>query len=194
MPFDWLKRRLTTPDVSRPPTDIGGDDGTATARIAAPRPTGPSRPVSLATATRDYARAVEGGTLDRLGVDAHRRLLLAMGPEIWAWQRARKLTSQTPWRASPNRGERHERLSAMRQMMDDLTTWEQALATLDAEAGRARFYNGPVPPDLEVPPAVMRLIEARRAAAEERAARRKPRSDEGGGGPALTPDAAVRHP
>ncbi|MCJ2096322.1 hypothetical protein MKK67_28035 [Methylobacterium sp. J-072] len=169
---------------------IGPEKPTA----AAPRTAGPIKVPSLATATRDYARAIDGATFDRLGATEHERLSLGMGPEIWAWQRARWLTSQTPWRASPNRLERCERLSVMQQMMDDLTTWEHALAALDAETGRARLYDRPAPPNLEVPPVVMRLIEAKRAAALERAARRQSRADGGGGGPTLIPDGAVHQP
>ena len=194
MPFEWLRQRFAHTSATETSTAAGEDGGTASVVVAVCRPAGPAKPASLATATRDYARAIDGATFDRLGVDEHRRLSLAMGPEIWAWQRARRLTSQMPWRASPNRDERCERIGAMRMMMDDLATWEHALAGLDAEIGRARLYDGPIPPDLEVPPAVMRLIEARRAAAQERAARRQSRAGESGGGPTLTPDVSVRHP
>ena len=194
MPYQWLRQRLWRSHISVPSIAAGNGARPDKPVVAAPRPTSPIKVPSLATATRDYARAIDGSTFDRLGAAEHERLSLAMGPEIWAWQRARRLTSQTPWRASPNREERCERLSAMQQMLDDLTTWEHALAALDAEAGRTRIYDQPAPPELNVPAAVMRLIEAKRAAALERATRRQSRADEGGGGPTLIPADAVHHP
>ncbi|KQP32817.1 hypothetical protein [Methylobacterium sp. Leaf100] len=194
MPFIWLRQRLVRSQILAPTPAAAGGDATATESPAARWPAAAIKVPSLATATRDYARAIDADTFDRLGAAEHRRLSLAMGAEIWAWQRARRLTSQTPWRASPAREERCERISAMQQMMDDLATWEHALAALDAETARARIYDRPVPPDLEVPSAVMRLIEAKRAAALERAARRQTRTDGGGGGPTLVPDDAVHHP
>lgn len=195
MLYRWLRTRLGSSKVPAPTTTTAGADGSPAKALSARRPSGPVKIPSLATATRDYARAIDGTTFDRLGATEHKRLSLAMGADIWAWQCARRLTSQTPWRASPNREELCERRSAMQQMMDDLATWEHALAVLDAETGRARIYDRPAPPELQVPAAIMRLIEAKRAAAMERAARRQPRAgDSGGGGPALVPGDAVHHP
>lgn len=194
MPFMWLRQRLGRSQIPTLITAAAGGDAPATEPPAARRPAAAMKVPSLATATRDYARAIDGDTFDRLGAGEHRRLSLAMGAEIWAWQRARRLTFQTPWRASPNREERCERLGAMQQMIADLTTWEHALAAIDAETVRTRIYDRPAPPALEVPAAVMWLIEAKRAAALERATRRQPRADESGGGPTLIPADAVRHP
>lgn len=62
----------------------------------------------------------------------------AMGPEIWGWQHARRLTSQAPWRARPHVDERRERLAVAYAMTADIDTWERALALHDGLIERAR--------------------------------------------------------
>lgn len=149
-----------------------------------------STPVpSLASATRDYARAVEAGTFDRLDSHEVTRLYVGMGPEVWAWQRARRLAGVSPWRASPAFVESGERENALDQMVRDIPLWERAIATLAAERTRAARYGTPEPAPLIVPPAVTAAIEAQKAAARERALRLRGRGggDGGGGGPELVP-------
>ena len=147
-----------------------------------------STPVpSLATATRDYARAMEAGIFDRLDAHELARLYLGMGAEIWAWQRARRLAGVAPWRAAPVLVESGERENAVDLMVRDLALWERAMATHAAETTRAARYRLPPPLPLVVPPAVKAAIEAHRAAMRERALRRRERGGDGGGGPELVP-------
>ncbi|AWV17654.1 hypothetical protein A3862_20890 [Methylobacterium sp. XJLW] len=144
---------------------------------------------SLASATRDYARALEADTFDRLDSHEVTRLFLGMGPEVWAWQRARRLAGVSPWRASPAFIESGERENAFGQMLRDIPLWERAIATLAAERTRAARYGMPEPAPLIVPPAVTAAIEAQKVAARERALRLRGRGggDGGGGGPELVP-------
>lgn len=143
----------------------------------------PSRPVieprhvprqlSLATATREYARKIEAGTFDRLRARDVAPLAEGMGPALWSWQRARRLTRQSPWRAGINALERHERARALREMRLDLTTWEQALAAIDKLADQASHYDMPPLEPLAVPDEIQALIKERRRAVVERATRRR---------------------
>ena len=50
------------------------------------------RLLSLSTATRDYARRVDSGTLATARDRDLAPLIEAMGPWIWTWQRALRLT------------------------------------------------------------------------------------------------------
>lgn len=155
---------------------------------------GRTRVPSLATATRDYARALDAGLIDSLGAHEMTRLYLGMGGEIWAWQRARRLVGLPAWRAKPVLVESGEREAAATWMLQDIPMWERALAALEAEVVRARRYHMPPPAPLVVPPAVMAAIKAHRDAALERALRRRGRGDEGGGGPDLVPTAPTAGP
>ncbi len=147
-----------------------------------------STPVpSLATATRDYAWALEGGTFERLDAHEITRLYLGMGAEVWAWQRARHLAGVSPWRASPGFVESGERANAADMMVRDIPLWERAIAALAAERARAVRYGTPEPAPLIIPPAVVAAIEAHKAAMRERALRRRERGGDGGGGPELVP-------
>jgi hypothetical protein len=150
-------------------------------------------PPSLATATRDYARAVEASLLDRKSRADLDRWASSMGAELWSWQRARLLTDQPPWRASPQAEEEHERRRAAERMLLDVATWEKALVVLDARIARARLYDRPIPPPLVVPREVMAVIEAKRAAALERAGKARTRGEGGGSPPALRPDEDLNH-
>lgn len=141
---------------------------------------------SLATATRDYDRAIEGGTFDHLRAHELTRLYLGMGEAVWAWQRARRLIGQPPWRAAASLSEAGERENAEMLMLQDIPTWEGALKALDAETARAVRYGLPVPLPLAVPAPVAAALAAHRASVLERALRRRGRSD-GGGGPDLVP-------
>ncbi|MCJ2006261.1 hypothetical protein [Methylobacterium sp. J-092] len=167
-----------------------GDGGAVGHAVRAAIP--PPRVTSLSSATRDYAQAVDGSRFDRLDAKDLTRLRVAMGAEIWAWQYARRLTGQPPWRAASAVEGSRERIRADRQMNADIATWEAALVELDAEAGRARLYGRPVPEPLAVPPAVLSAIEARRAASLERAARRRGR--DGDGYLAPSPEGTVEPP
>ncbi|MGU3452417.1 hypothetical protein [Methylobacterium fujisawaense] len=142
---------------------------------------------SLATATRDYAWALEGETFDRLNAYEITRLYLGMGADVWAWQRARRLAGVSPWRASPSFVESGERANAHDLMVRDIPLWERAIAALAAERNRAARYGMPEPSPLVVPPAVAAAIEAHKAATRERALRRRERGGDGGGGPELVP-------
>ncbi|NEU13686.1 hypothetical protein G3T14_16320 [Methylobacterium sp. BTF04] len=150
--------------------------------------------LSLATATRDYARFVEGGTFDRLPSSNLRCLFEAMGPDLWAWQYALRLTQQTAWRCRPEIDEEIERTLAMRAMTNGIETWVRALAALDTRIERARIHGEPMPQALAVPADVLAVLEARKAAALERIARRRGRAGEGDTDPAAIPDAAVHQP
>lgn len=165
----WFTRRPAAPP--------GGRDAVPTAGMAPPRPTvRPShvpRQLSLATATREYARKIEAGTFDRLRDRDLAPLAEGMGPALWSWQRARRLTRQSPWRAGSNASERHERARALREMRLDLPTWEKALAAVDLLADRAGHYDMPPPEPLAVPEEIKALIEERRRAVVERATRRR---------------------
>ncbi|WP_156647669.1 hypothetical protein [Methylobacterium sp. Leaf87] len=165
---------------------------------AAPPPpsgrTGVARMLSLPTATRNYARAVAAGTFDHLDHTDLGRLSEAMGPGIWAWQYARRLTGRTPWRAGTDLPETVERRRAEQELVTDIAIWERALAVLDARCELARLTGAPRPPPLAVPAEVRAVIEARRLAAEERASRRRGRPGDGAAGPAPEPDPAIRHP
>lgn len=148
---------------------------------------------SLASATRDYARALEAGRFDRLDPIDRTRLFMAMGADIWAWQYARRLTDQPPWRAGPGVDERHERSRAMHQMDADVTTWERAMLAREVEAERARRFDLPMPAPLLVPYGIQCHILARRKVAAERTTRKRGR-DDAGGEPAPRPDEVVAHP
>lgn len=183
-PFGYTGKRETGPTNALPiDPDASGE-----CRLS------PSRRVSLATATRDYARAADAGTLERKAATDLAPWIAAMGPELWSWQRARLLTDQPPWRASPNVEEAHERARALERMERDIATWERALVVLDARIHRAQLYHRPVPAPLAVPPAVLALIEAKRKAALERTARSRARGEGGGSPPALRPDDDVPRP
>lgn len=147
------------------------------------------RKSSLSSATRDYARAVESGTFDKATPQDIATWSTVMGPWIWAWQRARRLAEEMPWRASTVAEEDHERVLAHDLMVRGIPLWEKALAALDAQRRRARMYDRPMPPALAIPTPVAEAIKVKRAAALERAtARRGGGSGGGGTGPALTPD------
>lgn len=141
-----------------------------------------SRPtVPLAAATRDYARAVANGTVDFLHDRDMAGLFDAMGPEIWAWQYARRLTGEPPWRAWPNLPEDGERQRAAQLMRADVVVWEKALEALRAAKENARRYRGPSPDPLNVPADILAVIDARLVAAVRRAVRRSARGGEGAG-------------
>lgn len=150
--------------------------------------------LSLASATRDYAERVDAGTFDRLGPKDLGRLAEPMGPDLWAWQYARRLTGQSPWRAGNDLADRIERLRAMREMTADIATWEKALACLDVRLERGRVHGERRPAPLAVPAEVRAIIDARRLVAEERASRRRNRAGDGGSGPAPVPDGTIHHP
>ena len=162
-----------------------GDDPPA-APIAAPGVVAPAirhppRLLSLATATREYARRLDTGTLTTARDADLTQLFEAMGPEIWAWAYARRLTGQRPWRARPAIDERVERAIVGREMLCDVDTWDRALKRLDAEVERARLYRTRIPDPLAVPDAVRAVIDERRRAALERVERRRRRADDGSG-------------
>ncbi|CAO4173308.1 hypothetical protein EEDFHM_02265 [Methylorubrum populi] len=148
--------------------------------------------LSLATATREYARRHDSGTLTGVRDADLAPLFEAIGPSIWAWLYARRLTGQAPWRARPDADERIERAVVARQMHGDVDTWERAIAQLNVEVARARLYRTRIPDPLAVPDEVRAAIEQRRKLALERAERRRRRGDEGAG-PAPVPDEAVAH-
>ncbi|WP_092038451.1 hypothetical protein [Methylobacterium pseudosasicola] len=144
------------------------------------------QPLALAIATRDYARLVDAGSFDSARPSALRPLWEAMGPAIWHWQYALRLTGQTAWRARPDADERRERTLVHLTMTRDVDTWERAMRRLDAIAARARALGDPIPDPLAIPREVREAIDARQAAALERVARRQGR--EGGtDGPTLVP-------
>lgn len=191
MPRKWLARILW-----RKAQEAQAFEGRHVFKAAPPRLRNatPPRLPSLATATRDYARAVEAMLLDRKPREDLDRWAAAMGPAIWSWQRARQLTDQPPWRASPQVDEEHDRKRAIEQLLGDVPTWERALIVLDARIARAQLYDRPIPPALVVPREVMALIEAKRAAALERAGKARTRGEGGGAPPALRPDEDLSHP
>lgn len=178
--------------MSRPP-DRAAQPGspTPTTEAASVRAT---RVLSLATATRDYARALESGTFDRLPASDLRCLFEAMGADLWAWQYARRLTGQSPWRARSGIDERTERSLAERAVMEGIDTWSAALTALDARVEQARLHRQPMPEPLAVPADIRAALEARRAAALERIARRRGRAGDGGTDAEDIPDAGVHHP
>ena len=190
MPRRWLTRYL----VKRSEGEDVSEDQVASAPAPMRPSTTPVRPPALATATRDYARAVEANLLDRKPREDLARWAAAMGPCLWSWQRARLLTDQLPWRASPQAEEEHERRRAKERMLGDVATWEKALLVLDGRIARARLYDRPIPPPLAVPREVMAVIEAKRAAALERAGKARARGEGGGSPPALRPDEDLSHP
>lgn len=147
---------------------------------------------SLSSATRDYALSVETGYVDRLRPRDREVLAVIMGPEIWAWQYARRLVGQPPWRAGQNVPEVFERARALREMMRDLDLWERAVAARDAQAERAGLGGGSAPLALDVPEEVLRAIAARRAAARERDRRRRGRTSTGVSVP--TPEETIHPP
>lgn len=159
------------------------------------RPAGcrPVRLLSLATATREYARRLDAGILDTARPADLVPLAEAMGPEIWGWQHARRLTGQAPWRARPHVDERRERLAVAYAMTADIDTWERALARHDVLVERARRLRDPPPPAFAVPPEVRAALDERRRAALERAGRRQRRTEAQGGGPEPVPEEGVRH-
>lgn len=153
------------------------------------------RKISLSSATRDYARAVDARHIDRATPQDVATWSTAMGPWIWAWQRARYLAGELPWRASTEAEEEHERVRAHDEMLRAIPVWERALAALDAQRRRAQKYSKPMPLALAIPTPVAEAIKAKRAAALERAtARRGGGSGGRGTGPALTPDDETPHP
>lgn len=160
----------------------------------APMPARPIRMLSLASATRDYARSVESGTFDRLRSPDLARFFDAMGPDLWAFQYARRLTSQSAWRARPEGDEAVERALAARAMLDDIETWIRALKVLDRRIALARLKGEPIPEALAVPAAIRDVLEARDAAALARIGRRRGRGGEDETDPAALPDEAVHHP
>ncbi|NEU12485.1 hypothetical protein G3T14_10095 [Methylobacterium sp. BTF04] len=150
--------------------------------------------LSLATATRDYARSLDAGTFDRLGSSDLRYLFEAMGPELWAWQYARRLTQQSAWRARTEVDEQVERALAARAMTEGIETWATALTALDARIEHARLHREPMPQPLAVPAEIRAALEARDAAALERIRRKRGRNGEGETGAVAIPDEAVHHP
>jgi len=100
---------------------------------------------SLTSATRDYALAVDSGYVDRLRPRDLAGLADIMGPRIWAWQYARRLTGQPPWRAGRNASEGFERSRALGEMMLDLKLWERAVAAHHAQQQRALLGGGEAP-------------------------------------------------
>ncbi|KQQ45672.1 hypothetical protein ASF58_19040 [Methylobacterium sp. Leaf125] len=150
--------------------------------------------LSLATATRDYARFVENMTFDRLPLSILARISEPMGPEIWAWQYALRLTRGSPWRARPLIDERVERALATRSMIEGIETWTRAMAVLDERVEQARVYGWPMPQPLAVPDEIRAALQARDAAALERIRRRRGRTGEGETGTAAVPDDAVHRP
>ena len=190
MPRRWLTRYLR----ARSEGEDAPEDRGASKPLPTRPATTPMRPPSLSTATRDYARAVEANLLDRKSREDLVRWAAAMGPAIWSWQRARLLTDQTPWRASPQVEEAHERRRAIEFLLGDIATWEKALVVLDSRIARAQLYDRPLPPPLVVPREVMAVIEAKRAAALERAGKARTRGEGGGSPPALRPDEDLSHP
>ena len=189
MPRRWLMRYL----MKKSEAEDAPEDRGASKPPPTRAPTTPMRLPSLATATRDYARAVEANLLDRKPREDLDRWAAAMGPCLWSWQRARLLTDQPPWRASPAVEEEHERRRAAERMLLDVATWEKALLVLDGRIARARLYDRPVPPPLVVPREVMAVIKAKRAAALERAGKARTRGEGGGSPPALRPDEDLNH-
>jgi hypothetical protein len=150
--------------------------------------------LSLSTATRDYARRLDAGLFDTAREADLSPLAEAMGPEIWSWQYARRLTGQTPWRARPDADELVERAVVGREMAADIGTWERAMTVLDARIEHASVAGLPRPPSLAVPDHVREAIEARRKAALERIGRRRGRPGDGTGGPIPVPEEAAHHP
>lgn len=144
--------------------------------------------LSLATATRDYARRVAAGTFDGARDEDILPLVAAMGPDVWAWQRARRLADLPPWRAQPDADEDIERAIVRREMTSDLDTWEAALRRLDARIAQARLLRQPIPDPLDVPEEVADALARRREAARERAARRRRRESGDGSGLAPAPE------
>lgn len=142
-----------------------------------PRPSSP--PMTLAAATRDYAQAVEARRFDRLGDRELVSLIDGMGAEIWAWQYAKRLTGQTPWRAYPNLPDKGERVRASQQMRAEIAIWEKALAALRVLTENARRYGQRLPDPLRVPADILAVIDARQVAAVQRAVRRSARAGEG---------------
>ncbi len=48
-----------------------------------------------------YAQRLAAGTFETARSADVEPLIAAMGPEIWGWQYARRLTGQSAWRARP---------------------------------------------------------------------------------------------
>lgn len=191
MPTKWLRRILWMKEretVAGPHPRASGEP----AARQAPRPA--ARLPSLATATRDYARAVEAGLLDRKTREDLDRWAEAMGPAIWSWQRALLLTGQPAWRASPKSEEEHERRRVHERLLADVQTWERALLALDGQVRRALMLDRSPPPPLVVPQEVMAAIEAKRASALEHVSKARTRGEGGGSPPALRPDEDLNHP
>ncbi len=154
---------------------------------AAPMRSSGMRLLALSTATRDYARRVDNGTLATARDRDLAPLIEAMGPWIWTWQRALRLTDQRPWRARPDADERIERSIVARTMMQDIDTWERAVARLDRLTAEARLLELPAPEPLPVPDKVQDAIARRREAARKRISRRRGQDDAGSDGPAPAP-------
>ncbi len=182
-------------DRSQPsPTALPANDNSLGPRQATKAAGGVSAIPSLSSATRDYARWVEDGSFARKRPRDLTLLCVAMGPDIWSWQYARRLTHQPPWRAGPNADGRLEWARAQREMLADIATWERALLAYRAEIARASMLGRPQPPPFVLPVAVQGAIEARWQAAAERAARRRERAGEGTSGPAPQPGEVVPRP
>ena len=149
------------------------------------------RMLSLATATREYARRLAAGTFDGARDEDIVPLVAAMGPEVWSWQRARRLADLPPWRAQPDADEDIERAIVHREMTQDLDTWEAALLRLDARIAQARLLRQPIPDPLNVPDEVEDALARRREAARKRATRRRRQEGGDGSGPASAPEEAA---
>lgn len=86
----WFRRRAIAA------ASVGGEDADDVVTLPIRAKGAPFQVPSLASATRDYAYAITMGTLDRLDEPELARLRLAMSPDIWAWNYARRLTGQVP--------------------------------------------------------------------------------------------------
>lgn len=188
--YKWVPWTVGSPSPAALPAN---DNGLVQAQMLGCEPGGTTVP-SLASATRDYARAIADGTFVRRRPRDVALLSFAMGPDLWSWQYARRLTGQPPWRAALGLDERHERDRVGREMMQDVGTWERALTAYQADIDRARRNGMPAPAPFVLPVAVQGAIAARRQAAMERAARRRDRPGDGGSGPAPVPSDGLAHP
>lgn len=191
----FAKIVFVIPSLRRSPPPAPAPEPPRLPALAQRRPAGcrPVRVLSLATATREYARRLDAGIFDTARPADLAPLAEAMGPEIWGWQHARRLTGQAPWRARPHVDERRERLAVAYAMTADIDTWERALALHDGLVERAHRLRDPPPPALAVPPEVRAALDERWRAALERAGRRQRRTEAQGGGPEPVPEEGVRH-
>lgn len=149
----------------------------------------------LATACRMYEEYLGGGHFDRLDARTLADLATVMGPEITEWQRALRLTHQSPWRTNGDLPEDTARARARRQMLDRLDTWERALIAIDIWNREAVDFGWPPQPPLKLPAEVAAALAARRKAALERAHQRAKRgAAEGGSAPLPVPTEEVTPP